>query len=108
MQKVLLVDNDRELADLLEHALRRVGYSVVTTLEGEQGLQSWETERPDLVLLERKLPKADGFDICRRIREQARTPIILLSERPTESQILAGLEAGADDYIPKPFSTRQL
>src|SRR5256885_8927700 len=108
MKKVLVVNKDSGLVDLLKYALRRDGYSVVTALNGEQGLQSWQTEQPDLVLLDRQVSQVDGVEVCRRIRSQTRTPIILLSERPTESQILDGFEAGADDYIPKPFSMRQL
>ena len=108
MRKVLLVDDDVDLIDVLEYALRRHGYTVLTALDGEQGLQTWASERPDLVLLDGNLPVVDGFEICRRIRGQARTPVILLSERASESQVLQGFEAGADDYVPKPFSTRQL
>ena len=109
MKTVLLVEDDPDLVDVLQYALRGQGYSVVTAFDGEQGLQSWATEHPDLVLLDGKLPKVDGFDVCRRIREQAaRTPIILLTERSAEAQVLAGFDAGADDYMPKPFSIKQL
>ena len=109
MTKVLLVDADADLLDVLGYALRRRGYSVATAPNGEQGLRSWQTERPDLVLLEGNLPHVDGFEVCRRIREQeARTPIILLTERSAESQVLEGFDAGADDYVPKPFSLKQL
>jgi DNA-binding response OmpR family regulator len=106
--KVLLVDDDIDLVDLLTYSLRRAGYGVVSALDGEQAHQSWEAERPDLVLLDGTLPQLDGFEVCRRIRQQARTPIILLTERSAEVDVVGGLEAGADDYVPKPFSAKQL
>ncbi len=106
--KVLLVDDDIDLVDLLTYALRRAGYAVVTALDGEQALQTWEAERPDMVLLDGVLPRLDGFEVCRRIRQQARTPIILLTERYAEVEVVGGLEAGADDYVSKPFSAKQL
>jgi two-component system response regulator VicR len=108
MKKVLVVDDDSDLVDLLQYALRRVGYNVVTALSGEDGLQRWEAEHPDLVLLDGNLPQVDGFEVCRSIRQQARTPIILLTGRSAEEQVIDGFAAGADDYIPKPFSTKQL
>jgi DNA-binding response OmpR family regulator len=106
--KVLLVDDDIDLVDLLAYALRRAGYTVVVAVDGDQALQCWEAERPDLVLLDGVLPRLDGFEVCQRIRQQARTPIILLTERSFEADILHGLDAGADDYMSKPFSVKQL
>src|SRR3981081_534789 len=105
--KVLLVDDDIDLVDLLTYALRRAGYNVVSALDGEQALRSWQVERPDLVLLDGMLPRLDGFEVCRRIRQQGRTPISLLTERSAEVDVVGGLEAGADDYVPKPFSPKQ-
>jgi two-component system response regulator VicR len=106
--KVLLVDDDTDLVDLLGYALRRVGYTVVTAFDGETALQTCEQEHPDLVLLDRVLPNLDGFEVCRRIRKQMHTPVILLTEHAAETDIIGGLDAGADDYVPKPFSARQL
>jgi DNA-binding response OmpR family regulator len=106
--KVLVVDDDAELLDLMTYALRREGYSVLAAADGQQALQRWESDRPDLVLLDGKLPKLDGFEVCRRIRHQAETPIILLTARDAEDDVVRGLQAGADDYITKPFSIRQL
>ena len=106
--KVLLVDDDAELVDLLAYALRREGYTVLTALDGEQALQRWEAERPDLVLLDGILPKVDGFEVCRRIRHASATPVIMLTARDAEADVLRGLQVGADDYVTKPFSARVL
>ena len=106
--KVLLVDDDPDLLDLMIYALRREGYQVVTAVDGQQALQRWEAEQPDIVLLDGKLPKLDGIAVCRQIRHQAKTPIIMLTARDEEADILQGLQVGADDYITKPFSARVL
>jgi DNA-binding response OmpR family regulator len=106
--KVLIVDDDRVLADVLVFTMRRAGYQIVQAFDGEAALQRWAEERPDLILLDVNLPKLDGFAVCQRIREQADTPILLLTVRDEEDDIVHGLELGADDYITKPFSPRQL
>jgi len=106
--KVLFVEDDAELLELLTHALRREGYEVLAARDGEVGLRRWEAERPDIVLLDGSLPKIDGFEVCRRIRQVARTPIILLTGRSSEAEIVEGLRSGADDYVTKPFSAREL
>ena len=106
--KALIVDDDRVLADVLAFTLRREGFRVIQAYDGEVALQRWAEEQPDLVVLDINLPKVDGFTICRRIREQANTPIILLTVRSEEDDIVQGLRLGADDYITKPFSPRQL
>ena len=106
--KALVVDDDRVLLDVLAFTLRREGFQVVRALDGEMALELWAAEQPDLVVLDVNLPKLDGFTVCQRIREQANTPIILLTVRDEEDDIVHGLELGADDYIAKPFSPRQL
>ena len=106
--KVLAVDDDVDLLDLISYALRREGYSVVTAADGQQGLARWESERPDLVLLDVKLPKLTGFDVCRRIRHESDTPVILLTASDEEEHVVHGLQMGADDYVIKPFSAKQL
>ena len=106
--KVLLVEDDRDLAELLAYALWREGFTVVTAIDGEQGLQRWATERPDLVVLDVVLPGLDGVEVCRRIRRQAETPIVMVSARDAEDDVVRGLQAGADDYVTKPLSVRQL
>jgi DNA-binding response OmpR family regulator len=116
--KALVVDDDLALADLLAFTLRREGFEVVQAQDGETALSRWKSERPDLVVLDVNLPPPgsaplprpalDGFEVCRRIREQGDTPIILLTVRESEDDIVRGLQIGADDYIVKPFSPRQL
>jgi DNA-binding response OmpR family regulator len=106
--KVLVVDDDADLLDLLDYALRREGYTVLTAADGPQALRRYEAERPDLVLLDVNLPKLNGFEVCRRLRHAAATPIILLTARDEEEDILRGLQLGADDYVTKPFSPKQL
>jgi DNA-binding response OmpR family regulator len=106
--KVLVIDDDRVLADLVAFTLRREGFEVIQAYDGEAALHRWTDEQPDLLVLDVNLPKLDGFAVCRQIRRQAATPIILLTVRGEEDDIVAGLELGADDYIAKPFSPRQL
>jgi DNA-binding response OmpR family regulator len=106
--KVLVVDDDRVLADVVAFTLRREGFQVVKAFDGQAALQSWTEQQPDLIVLDVNLPKLDGFAVCQRIREQDDTPILLLTVRDEEDDIVRGLELGADDYITKPFSPRQL
>ena len=106
--KALVVDDDRVLADVLAFTLRREGFEVVLAHDGETGIQRWAEEEPDLVVLDVNMPRLDGFAVCRRIRAEADTPIILLTVRGEEDDIVHGLGLGADDYITKPFSPRQL
>ena len=106
--KALVVDDDRVLADVLAFTLRREGFQVIQAHDGEAALQSWAEESPDLVVLDVNLPKLDGFRVCQRIREQGDTPIVLLTVRGEEDDIVHGFELGADDYVTKPFSPRQL
>lgn len=110
--KVLVVDDDRVLADLVAFTLRREGFQVIQAFDGAGALRRWADERPDILILDVNLPKSvppmDGFAICRHIRQEADTPIILLTVREAEEDIVHGLELGADDYILKPFSPRQL
>jgi len=106
--KALVVDDDRVLADVVAFTLRREGFEVIKVYEGETVLQRWAEEQPDLIVLDVNLPKLDGFAVCRQIRRQADTPILLLTVRDEEDDIVHGLELGADDYITKPFSPRQL
>ncbi len=106
--KALIVDDDRILADLVAFTLRRDGFEVTQAHDGEMALRRWVDEQPDLIILDVNMPKLDGFAVCRRIREEADTPIILLTVRGEEDDIVRGLALGADDYIVKPFSPRQL
>src|SRR5712692_3335401 len=106
--KVLVVDDDADLLDLLDYALRREGYTVLTAADGPQALRRYEADQPDIVLLDVTMPKLDGFEVCRQIRHAAATPIILLTARDEEEDVLRGLQLGADDYVTKPFSPKQL
>lgn len=109
--KALVVDDDAVLADLVAFALRKEGYQVIQALDGESALRRWQDEKPDIVILDVNLPRAvpaiDGFTVLQRIREKADTPVILLTVRGDEDDIVHGLRMGADDYIVKPFSPRQ-
>jgi len=106
--KALVVDDDRVLADVLMFTLRREGFQVIQAYDGEMALRRGAEEQPDLIVLDVNLPKLDGFTVCQRIRAQADTPILLLTVRGEEDDIVHGLQLGADDYITKPFSPRQL
>ena len=105
---VLVVDDDRDLIDVLTYILRREGYEVIAAFDGEQGWQRFQSEKPELVLLDANMPRLDGMEVCRRIREVASTPVIMLTARTDEADIVRALGTGADDYITKPFSPRQL
>ncbi|MBU0494760.1 MAG: response regulator transcription factor [Chloroflexi bacterium] len=106
--KALIIDDDRVLSDVVAFTLRRAGFETVQIYDGKTALDRWEAEQPDLIVLDVNLPQFDGFTICRRIREQATTPILMLTVRDQEDDIVRGLGLGADDYITKPFSPRQL
>lgn len=106
--KLLVVEDDLSLSEVLVFTLRRAGYKVVTAHDGITALQLWEAEKPGLVVLDLNLPKLDGLTVCRHIRSQAQTPIIILSVRGGDDAVVKGLELGADDYIVKPFSPNQL
>jgi DNA-binding response OmpR family regulator len=106
--KVLLIDNDRELTEVTAFALRRAGFLVIATSDSETALDVWADEQPALVVLEIQLPKKDGLTLCRELRARDKVPIIILSACNTDNDVVRGLEAGADDYLTKPFSPRQL
>jgi DNA-binding response OmpR family regulator len=106
--KALIVDDDRILADVVAFTLRREGYETIQAHDGESALRRFAEESPDLVILDVNMPRMDGFAVVQLIRQQSDTPIILLTVRHEENDIVAGLELGADDYMTKPFSPRQL
>ena len=108
-KKLLVVEDEKNIVDILAFNLKREGYEVVTAMDGAAGLALALAEDPDLILLDLMLPKLDGFEVCRRLREQGRTtPVIMLTAREEETDKVLGLELGADDYITKPFSMREL
>jgi two-component system, OmpR family, response regulator RegX3 len=104
----LVVDDDRVLADLIAFTLRREGFQVVQAHDGEAALRRWQEVQPSIIILDVNMPHLDGFAVCRTIRQQDDVPIILLTVREEEDDIVHGLDSGADDYILKPFSPRQL
>jgi two-component system KDP operon response regulator KdpE len=106
--RLLLVEDDAEARHLLETYLIRTGYRVDEAGTAEDAMRAWDAHRADLILLDLGLPDADGVDIVRRIRREATTPIVILSARGAERDKIAALEAGADDYLTKPFSTDEL
>ena len=107
-QSVLVVDDDPNVVELARLYLEREGFWVLTALDGADGLASAREERPDIVVLDVMLPRLNGLDVCRALREESQIPIIMLTARVEEEDRLMGLELGADDYITKPFSPREL
>lgn len=105
---VLLIDDDEALGALLTEYLGRFGFSVRAVAHPDEGLRALRADPPDLVVLDVMLPGMDGFAVCRRIREQSRVPIVMLTARGDVMDRIVGLEMGADDYLPKPFEPREL
>lgn len=108
MSKVLIIEDEKELSTILSAYLQRAGFDVLIADRGDQGINLWEDNKPDMVLLDLNLPGMDGIDIARRIRQTDDTPIIMITARVDEVDRLLGLELGADDYITKPFSPREV
>jgi DNA-binding response OmpR family regulator len=107
-RKILVVDDDRKTVDLLRLYLEKDGYQVLAAHDGRQALELTRQRRPDLIVLDLMLPSVDGLDVCRILRAESATPIIMLTARTTEDDKLLGLDLGADDYITKPFSPREV
>ena len=107
-KKILLVDDEPEILEICRDYLKASGYDVVTAKDGAQGLSLFRREKPDLIVLDLMLPEMDGLDLCRAIRRESNVPIIMLTARVEETDKLVGLELGADDYMTKPFSPREL
>ncbi len=106
--KVLVVEDEPMVAEVVARYLRRDGYAVEVVHDGLSAIERFEAERPDLIVLDIMIPRIDGLDVCRRVREQSETPIILLTARSSEPDKIHGLGLGADDYVTKPFSPREL
>jgi DNA-binding response OmpR family regulator len=107
-KKILVVDDEPKIAEICQDYLQAAGYEVVTATTGPEGLSAARREKPDLVVLDLMLPEMDGLDVCRTLRRESDVPIIMLTARVEETDKLIGLELGADDYITKPFSPREL
>jgi DNA-binding response OmpR family regulator len=105
--RILLVDDEQSIQTLLSYPLRKEGYHVTSALDGSEALQRFDEGRFDLVVLDLMLPRRDGVEVCRELRSRSQVPIIMLTAKGSESDKVAGLEVGADDYITKPFSMRE-
>ncbi|MDR7468020.1 MAG: response regulator transcription factor [Armatimonadota bacterium] len=105
---ILLVEDEAAIVDVVRRYLERGGYRVVVASDGHRAVDEFRRLRPDLVLLDLMLPGLDGWEVCRRIRQEGSTPVIMLTARDDEADKLVGLELGADDYITKPFSPREV
>jgi DNA-binding response OmpR family regulator len=107
-KKVLVVDDDPALLPLIEYTFAREGYKVFTASDGQEALKRFFDHKPDLVILDIMMPRMDGWETCRRIREVSEVPIVMLTARGQDEDIVRGLEYGADDYLTKPFSIKVL
>ena len=105
---ILVVEDEKPIADILQFNLEKEGYEVVVAFDGEEAMEKVSTAMPNLVLLDLMLPKKDGIEVCRDIRKSYQMPIIMLTAKDSEIDKVLGLELGADDYVTKPFSTREL
>ena len=106
--KILIVDDEQSIVDILRENLLREGYETIEAYDGEKAIEIALSENPDLILLDCMLPKMDGFDVCRNLRKETNVPIIMLTAKSEEIDKVLGLELGADDYIVKPFSMREV
>ena len=106
--RILVVDDDLALAEMIGIVLGSEGFDVATCSDGAQALDVFQQENPDLILLDVMLPGMDGIEICTRIRKESDVPIVMLTARTDTADVVAGLEAGADDYVPKPFKPKEL
>jgi DNA-binding response OmpR family regulator len=106
--KIMVADDDRDMVDLLSYFLKGHGYDVVRAFDGEQAIKRWRETLPDLVILDVQMPKLDGFEVCRQMRSETNSMVLILTAHDREDDEIRGLEMGADDYLRKPFSPRQL
>jgi DNA-binding response OmpR family regulator len=107
-EKILIIEDESSLIETLEYNLARQGYEVVSAADGVEALWTARQEQPDLILLDVMLPRMDGVEVCRVLRQETKAPILMLTARNDEIDKVVGLEVGADDYITKPFSMREL
>jgi len=106
--KVLIADDDRDLLGLIGFTLTQAGYLVVKAPDGTSAIRSFEAEQPDIIVLDINMPGASGFEVCEAVRQNSRVPIMMLTARGEEEDLVRALELGADDYLTKPFSPRTL
>ena len=108
MKKILVVDDEKPISDIVKFNLSKEGYEVFTAFDGEEAVEMVNEIEPDLILLDLMLPKMDGLEVCREVRKNYDTPIIMVTAKDSEIDKVLGLELGADDYVTKPFSNREL
>lgn len=108
MSKVLVVDDEKPISDIIKFNLTKEGYDVVIAADGQEALDMYNDENPDLVLLDQMLPEVDGIEVLRQIRSKSDVPVIMVTAKDSEIDKVLGLEMGADDYVTKPFSNREL
>lgn len=106
--KILVVEDDTNLLETVKYNLRKDGYEIITATDGEQAVNAARREKPDLIILDIMLPKMNGFEVCRILRKEMNVPILMLTAKDDETDKVVGLEIGADDYMTKPFSMREL
>ncbi len=107
-EKILIVEDEKDLVKILKYNLEKEGYRVVVSTDGEAGLAAFRKEKPGLVILDVMLPKLDGFDFCKIVRQESKVPILMLTAKTEEVDRILGLELGADDYVTKPYSVREV
>lgn len=107
-KKILIIEDEKNIVDILKFNLVKEGFETMEAYDGEQGYELAISQKPDLILLDIMLPKMDGFTVCRKVRQSSNTPILMITAKEEEVDKVLGLELGADDYITKPFSTREL
>lgn len=107
-KRILIVDDDAALSEMLQIVLRQEGFDTVRAASGDAALTEFRRSRPDLVLLDLMLPGMDGVSVCKAIRQHSGVPIVMLTAKSETADVVAGLEAGADDYVPKPFKAKEL
>lgn len=108
MTRVLVIEDEESFRDALQFMLSREGFDVVLAADGAEGMKQFDSKNPDIVLLDLMLPEVSGTEVCKYIRTKSNTPVIMLTAKDTEIDKVVGLELGADDYVTKPFSTREL
>ena len=106
--KILIIEDEKDLVKLLKYNLEKEGYQVVVALDGEAGLAQFRKEKPQLILLDVMLPKMHGYEVCKAVRLESKIPILMLTAKREEVDKILGLELGADDYVTKPFSVREV
>ena len=108
MKKILIIDDEKPISDIIKFNLNKEGYETITAFDGREALKKFEEESPDLIILDLMLPELDGLEVAKEVRKTSHIPIIMLSAKDSEIDKVIGLEIGADDYVTKPFSNREL